>query len=207
MPMNKGLKQGVIGGIMASLVVFYFLRPIIDVFLVIIRETARLTSSAYYDRIFVQAAMLEERNYAFYVVMLIVMPISVTLFAVSLRYFLGAFRTSPPSHQLPRIATFVRSHRKPVFTFAVVFALANLVFGAVVMSGNELQLRLMTSFKQHMRILAPYLDESQEELIFSEWSRMQGERDHRQIMVKIASIAETNGVALPGNKIYALDAI
>ncbi|MGB2985572.1 MAG: hypothetical protein WBE26_06785 [Phycisphaerae bacterium] len=73
----------------------------------------------------------------------------------------------------------------------------------VVVAGNYTQLSLIGSFNQHMRILAPYLDEQAEEELMSEWSSMRSKADYDSLYEKLHDIVQKNGVELPPNKIYS----
>ena len=56
---------------------------------------------------------------------------------------------------------------------------------------------------RHINILAPYLNEQEEEQIISEWSLMENRAVYREINNKLEKIAERNNIILPGNKIYS----
>lgn len=68
MAMSRELKVGIAGGVISSLFVIYMFQPIVDASIYIIKGIAILTGNAYYDRIFIQAAILEERNFSFLIV-------------------------------------------------------------------------------------------------------------------------------------------
>ena len=59
----------------------------------------------------------------------------------------------------------------------------------IVIVGNYTQLSLISSFNQHMRILAPYIDEQTEEQIISEWSLMKTEADYDAVYKTLLSPA------------------
>ncbi|WFC15294.1 hypothetical protein [Aeromonas salmonicida] len=81
------------------------------------------------------------------------------------------------------------------------------IFIVVHLSTKAYQLSLIGSFKQHMRILAPFITSEQEKIIISKWSLMNGSNDYDEIYAELNSIAKNNNIILPSNKIYTLYSI
>ena len=60
-------------------------------------------------------------------------------------------------------------------------------------------LQLNTSFNQRLRVIAPYIDDQQEELFVSKWSRMSNRKDFELINREIEGIAVQKHLTLPLN--------
>jgi len=184
----------------------YLLEPIIRIVLRISAEIASLTGRAYFDRNFAQAAMLEERNFGFYGFMIIGTLFTLAALYISMVLVKRPFRTlSPEEKGKEKQPSFFP--RKTLSVAILVLALINAVMFSGVLAGNKLQLSLTSSFQQHMRIIAPYLDEQQEEELFSKWSQMQTEEDYRIIMQELMRIFDENSLQLPRNVLYSIDTI
>jgi len=59
----------------------------------------------------------------------------------------------------------------------------------------------LTTFRHHVRIVKPYIDVTQEELLISKWSQMQNQKNYDEIQLELKAIAKENGVDLPARKI------
>jgi hypothetical protein len=73
----------------------------------------------------------------------------------------------------------------------------------VIAAANYTQLSLISSFRQHMRILSPYVSEQDEKMLYSKWSLMNSREDYVQIYERLNAIALKNGITLPKNRIYS----
>ena len=78
------------------------------------------------------------------------------------------------------------------------------IFCLLFLSTRIYQLMLITGFKRHMMIVAPYIDEQKEEEIFSSWALMDSRADYDSIYVILETIAADNSIELPANAIYSL---
>ena len=61
----------------------------------------------------------------------------------------------------------------------------------------------ITSFHQHLRVISPYISDEEEEIIISDFSRMESIEDYEKIRAKLDSIATENDIKLPKNKLYS----
>jgi hypothetical protein len=66
---------------------------------------------------------------------------------------------------------------------------------------------LINSFKHHIRVVSPYIDEQEKELIISGWSLMKSSSDYDVVYIKLNEIAKSNNIELPENKVYSLNPI
>lgn len=88
-----------------------------------------------------------------------------------------------------------------------IFVVIFIIFTGIVAAANNLQLELVTSFKQYMRIIRPYIDSSKEAVIISKWSQMKSRQDYQQVIFEIETIAKENGIILPENTLYSIDTL
>jgi hypothetical protein len=102
--------------------------------------------------------------------------------------------------------TSYRQRLKTRVPLAILSAVA-LVWLIFIVEGNYIQLSLVSSFEQHMRVLAPYMSDQRYKLFLSEWSRMTDETDYVKIYSELNAIAAENKIVLPENKIYSWSAI
>jgi len=66
----------------------------------------------------------------------------------------------------------------------------------------NLQYSIITSFDQHVRIIAPYIEIREKDVLMSDFSRMQSKKDYERIYEKINKIANGNNLTLPENPSY-----
>ncbi len=66
-------------------------------------------------------------------------------------------------------------------------------------SGESIVLSAVSDFSQHNRIIAPYIDDQEEEKIMSKWSQMESLEDYNNIYNQIVDIAKENNLKLKSN--------
>lgn len=195
----------VIASLVASFLFLYLLDPILAFLGRSLLSVSALLNQAYLNRIYAQAAHLESHDFAF----LIVAMVSGTVGALPMLIGVLLLRRSLAvrSQKIESDRSQNRQiHRHPGVGTTVSICLIGLLFfgwGAVVIGANYVQLSLISSFKQHIRIVAPYLSDEEEESLISEWSRMASKTDYDRIYEKLVGIAQREGVSLPDNKLYS----
>lgn len=202
MGMSRELKVGIAGGVVSSLVVIYLFQPILDASIYMIKGLAYVTGKAYYDRIFIQAAILEERNFGFFITVSILFLLSYAFVYGSYKAVRRSFGSTPKER--PEVPLKIR---KVMSVLALFLTVSLLISTALVVSANQLQLELITSFKQYMRIIKPYIDPSKEAALISRWSQMKGRSDYLQVMEEIEETARKNKIILPKNTLYTIDTL
>ena len=89
-----------------------------------------------------------------------------------------------------------------VFVALLFLSISSFMFSIVI--ANFIQLSTISSFKQHIRVIAPYISDHEEEKLISEWSLMSSKQDYQLIYSKLDTIASDNNLELPENKIYSM---
>lgn len=77
-----------------------------------------------------------------------------------------------------------------------------LLWALLFLAGESIVLNATSDFKQHVRIVAPYINEQEEEILLSEWSQMDSLKDYNDIYKKLGTIAEENQLMLKRNLNY-----
>ncbi len=197
----KTHQAAVLCSIVASLVCVYFLDPILSLIGRGFFYWTQYFGEVYVNRIYAQAAHLETVNYAFLILVLV--GIIGIVVASSLPGALLRLGTKD-SHDdddfeltkrgLISLTRFMR--------YATLFVLLPIVLHMI--GANFTQLSLISSFQQHLRIIAPYVTEQEEEELVSQWSLMRTKEDFQAVSKKLAEVAKVNRVSLPENRIYSL---
>jgi hypothetical protein len=205
--LEKEHKAGVISGLVATILFIYFLQPIIDWASTQIINLSRLVSSSYIDRLYMQSAHLETQNYSFWLVAFLLIAMVTPIIAFSL---LRLVPKSVFSNIAEMRRTKAANNNGSSTFYSVLSSVLGIIFSIyliVVLSGNYMQLSAITSFKQHLRIIAPYINETKNKEILSQWSLMKSEGDYIEIYKIINKIADENRIELPENAIYSAKTI
>ncbi len=189
--------------VISTFLFLYFLQPILEFSGRALMRLMAVLGTKYSDCIYRQVALLTTHEYSFYVLMLafgfgtaVILGFSTAL--LRRRFF------APPKKDEEKARSISRALRlKPLVAINFIFALLLTIGFFIILVGNYTQLSLISSFNQHFQIIAPYIDEQQEEELLSEWSRMTSEEDYNRVYKKIHALAETNSVELPPNRIYS----
>jgi hypothetical protein len=192
-------KKSIYIGILSSAIFLYFFQPILDFvgskLLILMENTASKFSDDFYSKI----AHLELMDFSFYWIALIFISIG---FSFGLIGVSGYIRLIKKKSQPKEKTAHEDSLLKKVVSYA--FCLLVFVFSLLFISTKFYQLSLISSFKQHVRILAPYISDQEEEVIYANWSLMKNAGDYRNIYISLSETAQNNKVKLPNNKIYSL---
>jgi hypothetical protein len=218
----KTHRAAVICSIIARIVCVYFLDPILAFLGRSVLWLAAQLGTSYTDRIFSQAAHLDTYDYAF-ALTLVYLMLPTIAFAGWMAYFgvrlllrrrpatsassvsasNGNGRTDPASSNQPS-RTRLDFLREKLAGAAFVILGAVAFFWFCLVTGSQVaQLSLITSFQQHVRIVAPFIDDDAEERLISDWSRMQSKAEYDAIQRRLRAIAEVNGIQLPPNRLYS----
>ena len=195
--MNKEDVKVIVGGVVATAVFVYFLDPILHFFGNCLLRLSASLFHTYYNRIYAQAAHLETQDYAFLLLVTVGMMPLICFFILDVQYLVrrtrhGASPDKPPT----------KSNFRTRLLLLIVTAIFMLTF-TVIAAANYTQLSLISSFRQHMRILSPYVSEQDEKMLYSKWSLMNSREDYVQIYERLNAIALKNGITLPKNRIYS----
>ena len=175
--MLKEQKAGILSGVIASAVFIYFIQPILNFSAFVFIRGSEIIGNTYTDRIYQQVAHLETHDYSFLFLMLFLGFPAATLLGASIRITINLFKkrkaeSSDEEDQEGEKDEEVDKTKPPKIIRALValllFSISSFLFSIVV--ANFIQLSTISSFKQHIRIIAPYIGDQEEENLVSEWS-------------------------------------
>ena len=195
--------SGIIVAIVSTMIFLYLLQPMLEYVGNIVIQAGSLLSSTYVDEIYTQIAFLEIQDSAF------------TLLAITfgvlggITTMMAVFIWFPPKKKNDNISDSSNNTKENLQKKILVTALlASVSLSVIIHVSKDLyQLKVITSFKQHFRILSPYISEQQEEKLLSEWSLMKSSGDYDLIIKKMHNIADENNIVLPDNRLYSLTSI
>jgi len=183
------------------MIFIYLLQPAIEILGSLVMRIASFISEAYVDEIFSQISHLELMDFGFVFFIVMISFVTITL-AVSTLYIWKKDNGSGEKLEKENIDTLVK--RKVPMTIMLIITFS---FCITVISTKAYQLSLITSFKQHLRIISPYITTHEEKLLLSEWSLISSRNDYDLINFKLNSVAKKHKIELPDNSIYALDSL
>jgi len=196
-------QPAIIVSVISTCLFIYFLQPILEFSGRVLIRLMAVLGTKYSDCIYKQVAQLTTHNYSFYILMMVLGLGTGLIFCLSTALMLRRFFAQPKKDEEKTKLIYRTLNSRPFVAINFVFALLLTVAFFIVLVGNYTQLSLISSFDQHFRIIAPYIDEQKEEEILSEWSSMTSEEDYNRLYKKIHILAETNSVELPPNQIYS----
>jgi hypothetical protein len=197
MKIDSNYKVGIVSSVIASCIFLIFLQPILHGVSGILFGVGSTVFRAYTDRLFAQSALLVPPDSSFDVLECIVvfMTAVVTGYTVARIAF---WRTPIRSKAEDKPDTADR------FPWKFLVLTAFIAFAAVaIIYGHLFQLRVITSFKQHMTAIAPYISDAQTKQLYSEWTQMRNKADYLRIYAKLEPIAQQNNIRLPENIVFS----
>ena len=203
MTLDRNLKIGIISSIVATFLFIYLLDPLLRFVTFLLFTALGSLSRGYTDRLFEQAALLASPDPSLFLLALfggLIIGISTSLLIVSLL----------PDRPRDRLRERLRIFRfpRPVIRWGgIVASLLVIVAVVMILYGTMFQLRITTSFMQHLATLAPYMTDQEAKFFRSRWTQMKSERDFDALYRDLNQIAKKNGVVLPDNKVYSFSSL
>ncbi|MCD4502143.1 hypothetical protein [Chromobacterium vaccinii] len=197
-PKAFAIIYGAVGSIAASAI--WLLAPLLGSWLA--------TSSwdvlvRYINHRYEAAATLEPVNYSFFVLTVIFVVVAILWFETAGRLKKMLYHANEPK------PTSIEEAREPSkFAKAISYGLIQfvvplyLLYALVQISGQVITLNAITDFKQHMRILAPYITAGDSAQLYSKWSQMRTTDDYDAIYKHLSEVAKAHSLHLPRNHTY-----
>lgn len=205
-------KSGIIVGLITTIIFIYLLQPILGWVGERLLFVAYDLNHAYIDRIYAQAAMLTTQNYSFILFTVAAYIFGFSVFSASLLMLLPRQYTQIIYNILNGVqksgGKLPLHYQSKIRRYTIgSIGILTFVWMTLDLSGNYLQLNLISTFNQDMRIISPYINDQQRSKIISEWSLMKGKSDYLVVYAQIDKIAKQNNIELPENKIFTWSAI
>jgi multisubunit Na+/H+ antiporter MnhB subunit len=203
MILDRNLKIGIISSIVATFLFIYLLDPLLRFLTFMLFKGLGSLARGYTDRLFEQAALLTGPDPSFPLLTLFTgfaTGASTTLLIILL------FLYPPSDHLLERVQSF-HFPKALIRWGGIVITLVMIVACVMGLYSTVFQLRITTSFTQHIVALAPYISDQEAKLLRSRWTQMKSEQDFDALYRDLNKIAKTNGVILPENKMYSFSSL
>ncbi len=207
MILDRNLKIGIISSVVATFLFIYFLDPLLRFVTFILFKTFGSLSRWYTDRLFEQAALLTGPDPSLYLLSLI-SGIITGIGTILLIFFIFQYRLldlvkkkkkkNKRSFRLPK--AFIRWSGIALALLLIIPSIMNLY-------STMFQLRITTSFNQHIVLLAPYISDQEAKLLRSRWTQIKSEQDFTALYRDLNKIGKSIGVILPENKIYSFSSL
>lgn len=193
---------GVIASLLASAVIKY--SPLA---LTVIGQYTLGVLTNFIDSRYAKAATLEPTNYSYYLLAVIFVVIVIAWIEMSskIKKNLKKSETStalsaeePANDSSPETSKWVPK----LFLGARIIIWLHLSWGFLYVAGEATVLNAITDFKQHIRIVTPYIEQKEKDLLISDWSQMREIADYNNIYKKLVEIAKEHNLKLYKNKQY-----
>jgi hypothetical protein len=97
----------------------------------------------------------------------------------------------------PRAVTIIENHPKKIIAFTYLSELFFLFAFAQSIFTGFIDLQLNASFSQRCDVIAPYVDEQEEQILRSKWASMKSRKDYENINQYSEGLAKSKNVNLP----------
>ncbi len=183
---NKGLKIGIISGIVSSLIVIIFIQPILSLLWQAIVTVGGSVHQGYVDRIYRNASVLGPDTYGRLTLFVLILLV---LFA-GMAWTVHQMKSHVISDNPPRSLKAVRaiSWLMVVMAFLVIFGRLAVLEGTRVIAA---------SFTQRLTVLAPAISDIEYKTLMARWASMRGKADYDALVIAMDKRASELGVTLP----------
>ncbi|HCE1609394.1 TPA: hypothetical protein NJY97_004589 [Vibrio parahaemolyticus] len=203
--MLKQHKAAIYCGIIASLIIIYAIEPLLGWVIEFVSYALSLLGLAYKDRLYQNLATMESTNYAFLLsVVFVIAPVvlaSLFMLAEHVKNIVSDEDRKTSSSPRKKGSLLLTRRSKVVSLIMCMFFVVNILVGIDIIARYQFHWDNLTRFNHHMRIVTPYLEPGEKEMIISDWSRMRNESDYDEIYKSLESIAKANKLILPDRRI------
>lgn len=206
MVIDRNVKIGIVTSIIATILFIYFIDPILTLFGRTLLQLASRIYSSYVDHLFEKAALCTTMDQAYVLLNLVMGLISGSSVGICAGIIIAKIMKKkglPPS-ELPKIVKLTTFKAVTLGLSAVLFV--NLLSFFTLWDG-WFQLKTISSFQQHMKAVAPYLEEREEKQLWSKWTQMRSRQDYDAIYVRLKTVANAHDLRLPENRVYSSSSI
>ena len=190
---------GAIGSLLASAIIKYSPSA-----LAVVGEYTFGFLTKFIDSRYAKAATLEPTNYSYFLLALIFVVIVIAWMEIS-----GALKKSLSGKSAQEVEEPKnKDNKQPPKWVPAAFLVIRmltwfyLAWGLLYVAGESTVLNATTDFKQHVRIVSPYIESKEKDLLLSEWSQMRGIEDYNNIYKKLIEISKENDLTLYRNRQY-----
>lgn len=183
---DPNLRKSIIASIIASLCVILFIQPVLNTTWEFIEWVSGNIYTELSSQVYLSTALGNRDHISYSMLVIIVGMMSGLATGLALRKY--KLKKSP------------KERAKPTLWKRVIpdlLATCLLIGGLSLLSFIHADLQMNTSFNQRLNALAPYIDEQQEEVLFSEWAFMKSKSDYKRINESMDKMAEEKGIVLP----------
>ena len=191
MQITVSLKQSIIAGVIASLIVIYFLDPILTFLARILLSVSSIAFKSYLDRLYCEIATSDPNIPFFFLLMLCGFGTG----SITVIFLSYVFKSKiKESTQLIEKAGSVKR-------FYALILVAS--FGLILLTVDcYIRLKISSTFRQHMTVIAPTISEQEYKEFFSSFALIENKADYDALTNSLEEVAQKNGLKLPKNKLY-----
>lgn len=206
MQVDRGLKIGIISSLVATFIFLYFLEPLGNLLL----SAGKIGFQTYIDRIYKEVAT-QDLDLPFMIIygfiVFFLMGFILDFFSGAIKILKKYLRKEEPEKtdnkkEISRDIKENESPKKKGKIMKVVFPSILFILLLSMIIDISIKKKAISSFNQHIRVLAPYISEEEKKFIISDFSTMKSQNDYRKIQEKLQGIAKKNDVELPENYQY-----
>lgn len=158
------------------------------------------------DSRYAKAATLEITNYSFFMIAISFIVMAIGWFEISKKIKKDFNRKQEDCED--KDISKERSENIPHWVAQKVFLIMRIIIsifllnGLLFITGEVIVLNAISDFKQHLRIVTPYLDDKEKDLIISDWSQMRSLDDYNEVYKVLLEVAKENKLKLYRNRTY-----
>jgi hypothetical protein len=213
---DKEIRKGIISSIIASLIFLIFFQPILNSLWTILSRLSENTYSGYIDNVYKNAA-LGHRNWIDYLSLNFLFGFLFVLITALLIRFRRKIIFIQQKIKYQSISDenekqqyhnkinkgyrnrtlFYIKHGKKIVVFTYLYQTFIFLVFADTLFKAYVDLQLNASFEQRLVVLAPNIDDQQEEVLRSQWASMTSRKDYEVFNKNFEQLANLKNVELP----------
>lgn len=154
------------------------------------------------DSRYVKAATLEPSNYSYFILLILFVIIVIGWLEISSRIKNDLVNNPKEKKDNNKKSEPIPKWVPKAFLGVRVLIGFYLFYGLLFIAGESTVLNSITDFKQHIRIIEPYITPEKKSKLVSQWSQMRSLKDYNAVYEELLKIAKEKNIKLYRNKQY-----
>lgn len=199
---NQSQRNAIVAGVIASLVVIYFIDPILTLLSKLLLSLSNILFTSYLDRLYAEIST-GDPNFGFnFLLLFCSLPSFVCIiFLIKKALNLIGKRISKQLSEDNKENNRGEKKKKLYSRIQIHFVLLS-ILGLFVIADQYIRLKTSSTFHQYMTVVHPLISDKEYNELLAIYASMKNKADYDALIIKLRDTSEKFGIDLPENKLY-----
>jgi hypothetical protein len=199
---NQNQRSAIIASIVASLLVLYFIDPILTFLSKLFLNIADILFSSYLDRLYAEISSGDPNIGLIFIYLFFGAPTILCIYILT-KKILSLIRKNDLDALTEKgdKKIIVKKIKKLSFYLTINLIILS-ILGLFIIVDHYVRFKTSSSFHQYMTVIHPSISDKEYKELLAQYASMRTKADYDELIRKILNISKNSGVELPENKLY-----